>query len=444
MSQQETSKRTKKAKKKTFAKPGSLSFLANKKRLLLTTNEIIKEIECEKGHLLKLIGAEQSVAPQSEAKRQSVEKLPFENQPIEELPVVQPVEELPLEQHGKDFTFEDQVQMNSFTPRTNDQPKEQDVTTPNKIGRTQMHDVHARKERKLIILNSQNQPVGPTDDVVIELSSFLGTLARNATLCPFDILDWRSMDTKKDLWYHTKGKYIIPEVAYHWAMVKIRDAWRRHRSNLKLNYYDPYDNDTIRMAKKPGHIPECQFRELLKYWNSEKFKKMSETNAMNRKKLMNPHTAGKKSFALVRNKLPEMEEIQKQISINDEYVDAFSSVMGHEHPGRLTLYGAGVTKTTLKKKVGNLESILSATTDGMQQMQEKMQKMEKQMEEQKKIVRQEVIVDVIAQLKHAGLIYPNILEALSTPSPRESTFVQGAKQGDEIEEGDESSSEDLT
>ena len=67
-----------------------------------------------------------------------------------------------------------------------------------------MHDVHDRKERKLIILNSQNQPVGPTDDVVMELSSFLETLARNATLFPFDILDWRSMDTKKDLWDYTK------------------------------------------------------------------------------------------------------------------------------------------------------------------------------------------------------------------------------------------------
>ena len=52
-------------------------------------------------------------------------------------------------------------------------------------------------------------------------------------------------------------------------------------------------------------------------------------------------------------------------------------------------------------------------------MQERMQKMEKQ----KKIVRQEVIADVIAQLKHAGLIDPNILATLSTPSPRESTFV---------------------
>ena len=50
-----------------------------------------------------------------------------------------------------------------------------------------------------------------------------------------------------------------------------------------------------------------------------------------------------------------MEKIKKQISINGEYVDAFSSVMGLEHPGRLRLYGAGVTKTTMKKKVGNWE-----------------------------------------------------------------------------------------
>uniref|UniRef100_A0A3Q7H9P0 Uncharacterized protein n=1 Tax=Solanum lycopersicum TaxID=4081 RepID=A0A3Q7H9P0_SOLLC len=188
------------------------------------------------------------------------------------------------------------------------------------------------------------------------------------------------------------------------------------------------------MAKKPCHIPECQFRELIRYWNSEKFKKMSETNEKNPKKLMNPHTAGKKSFALVHNKLKdkgtisskylfvvtrtrkpgrlykasnedttskiaEIEEIEKQISINGEYVDAFSSVMGPEHPGLLRLYGTG-------------------------QMQERMQKMEKQMEEQKKIVRQEVIADVIAQPKHAGIINPNILAALSTPSPREQVYIR--------------------
>ncbi|WMV30212.1 hypothetical protein MTR67_023597 [Solanum verrucosum] len=112
MSQQEPSKKNKKPKNKTFAKPGSLSFLANKKRRLLTTNEIVQAIECEKGHLLKLLEVQQPIAPQSEANRQSVEVQPVEEQPVED----QPVEELPSV---------DQVQMNYVTPQTDDQPEEQ-------------------------------------------------------------------------------------------------------------------------------------------------------------------------------------------------------------------------------------------------------------------------------------------------------------------------------
>ena len=50
------------------------------------------------------------------------------------------------------------------------------------------------------------------------------------------------------------------------------------------------------------------------------------------------------------------------------------------------------------------------------------------MEEQKKTVRQDVIADVISQLKHARLIDPHILAALSISSPRESTSVQGGEQ----------------
>ncbi|WMV29400.1 hypothetical protein MTR67_022785, partial [Solanum verrucosum] len=158
-----------------------------------------------------------------------------------------------------------QVQMISTIPPTNEQSEEQGLPTQNTRGRTQMHNVHSRRERKLITLNRLNQLVGPTDEVVTELSSFLGTLARTATLCPFDIFDWRNMDTKKDLWDYTKEKYIIPEVVKGWTLVTIREAWKRHRTDLKINYYDPYNNDEIQMAKKPGHIPKCQFRELLKY-----------------------------------------------------------------------------------------------------------------------------------------------------------------------------------
>ncbi|KAH0652598.1 hypothetical protein KY289_030276 [Solanum tuberosum] len=120
-----------------------------------------------------------------------------------------------------------------------------------------------------------------------------------------------------------------------------------------------------------------------------------------------------------------MEEIEKQMSINGQFVDAFSAVMGPEHPGRLRLYGVGVTKTTLKKKVDNSEATFNATNDVVQQMQEMMQKME----EQRRTMRQEVIANVVAQLQHAGLIDPNILAALCVPSPREATSAQTSEQG---------------
>lgn len=98
--------------------------------------------------------------------------------------------------------------------------------------------------------------------------------------------------------------------------------------------------------------------------------------------------------------------------------------MGPEHLGHLRLYGAGVTKTTLKRKDGNSEPSSNATNDLVQQMQERMQKIE----EQKRTMRQEVVADVIAQLQYAGLIDPNILAALSIYSPTESISVQVANK----------------
>ncbi|XP_015160642.1 uncharacterized protein [Solanum tuberosum] len=104
--------------------------------------------------------------------------------------------------------IEEEVQIDSTsTLPINEQSEEQasDLSTQkNTRGITQMQSVHGRNDRKLVLLNNNNQPVGPTKDVVVELSSFLGTLARNVTICPLDILDWRYMDTKDDLWTYTQ------------------------------------------------------------------------------------------------------------------------------------------------------------------------------------------------------------------------------------------------
>ncbi|XP_059277554.1 uncharacterized protein LOC132031599 [Lycium ferocissimum] len=157
---------------------------------------------------------------------------------------------------------------------------------------------------------------------------------------------------------------------------------------------------------------------------------MSKTNAENRKKLLNPHTVGKKSFALVRNKLEktkgnvslkeifvetrarkpgrlykesnedttskiaEMEEIETQLSADgSQLVDAYSAVMGPEHPGRLRLYGRGVTKTSLKGKVGTFEPTSNATNDVVQEMQERIQKMEEKWRNKRELCEREVLCE---------------------------------------------------
>uniref|UniRef100_A0A3Q7HMD4 Uncharacterized protein n=1 Tax=Solanum lycopersicum TaxID=4081 RepID=A0A3Q7HMD4_SOLLC len=181
--------------------------------------------------------------------------------------------------------------------------------------------------------------VGPSNDVVIELSSFLGTLARNETLCPLNIEKWKLMDTIDDMWDYTKKKYDILEISVRWTLKTGQESWRRSKFDLKEHHFDAYANDQIRMENKPADVPTSQFKELLKYWNLEKFQKMSKTNSENRKKLKNPHTVGKKSFALVLNDLAEMKNIEmQQKEDGNETIDAFSFVMGSEHPGRLRLY----------------------------------------------------------------------------------------------------------
>ncbi|KAF3648996.1 hypothetical protein FXO37_19182 [Capsicum annuum] len=117
------------------------------------------------------------------------------------------------------------------------------------------------------------------------------------------------------------------------------------------------------------------------------------------------------------DEVAQMEEIKTQQGSNEQPIDAFSTVMGAEHPGRVRfLGGGGVTKNSLKRLNDGSGSTLNVTNDVVQQMQERMRKIEDQIEEQKRTVRQEVVADIIAQLQNAGIVDPKILTALSNPS----------------------------
>ncbi|XP_019234016.1 PREDICTED: uncharacterized protein LOC109214540 [Nicotiana attenuata] len=170
-----------------------------------------------------------------------------------------------------DEQVEEQVQLDSTTPTVDEQSEEQGPSIqPRKRDRTKMKNVHGRQEPKVILLNHLNQPVGPSDKVVTEFGSFLGTLARNATLCPLDILDWRKMDTKEDIWEYTKDKYDIPEAGKKYTLESVQAAWKKHKSRLKKDHFYSYHNDEARLQNIPEDVPASQFKELLRYWNSEK------------------------------------------------------------------------------------------------------------------------------------------------------------------------------
>lgn len=108
---------------------------------------------------------------------------------------------------------------NSSNLESNNQYEEQGLSTnKRKRGGSQMQSVHGRSERKLIVLNDLNQPIGPPESIVKELGSFLSTLARNRTFCPVNILDWRKLKTHDNMWNYIKEKYVILEAGKDYAI----------------------------------------------------------------------------------------------------------------------------------------------------------------------------------------------------------------------------------
>ncbi|OMP06134.1 Transposase, Ptta/En/Spm, plant [Corchorus olitorius] len=56
-----------------------------------------------------------------------------------------------------------------------------------------------KDNRIFIRLNTINQPIGSTDEVVNNLSTYLGTLARNAVMAPLVYHDWRKVPRSKKI-----------------------------------------------------------------------------------------------------------------------------------------------------------------------------------------------------------------------------------------------------
>ncbi|XP_016502832.1 uncharacterized protein LOC107820978 isoform X1 [Nicotiana tabacum] len=156
------------------------------------------------------------------------------------------------------------------------------------------------------------------------------------------------------------------------------------------------------MENRPVDVSESHFKDLLNYWNSDSHK-------------------------------DEMEKIQSTQESEDDSqsVDAFVSVMGVEHPGRVRLYGRGVTKTVLIRKMEDFVPSLNATGDRMQQkieeMEERMQqRMLEKFNAHKDAWEQKITLNVVSQLRriNPGLQIDHNMLNFSTRSPGEASSAQ--------------------
>ncbi|KAF3627728.1 hypothetical protein FXO38_20395 [Capsicum annuum] len=139
----------------------------------------------------------------------------------------------------------------------------------------------------------------------------------------------------------------FPKMEKKWTMNAIDSAFRGYKSRFKEDHYYAYPNYEIQMANRPKTVPEPVFADLLQYWNSKEAKDKSDANKQNQKMWKYPHIVGRTSFTLIRE--VEMERVETQESEDgSQSVDAFIIIMGPNHPGRVRLYGRGVTKSLLK------------------------------------------------------------------------------------------------
>ncbi|MED6160946.1 hypothetical protein PIB30_056088 [Stylosanthes scabra] len=97
--------------------------------------------------------------------------------------------------------------------------KHRGKTTCSKIHNTEFSD---RREVEFF----QGQPIGPTTEVVSDLSYFLGTVAKNPSFVTLLYTSWHGVPSKnkEDMWVYANKKFILPKGSEEWVMEKLCDA----------------------------------------------------------------------------------------------------------------------------------------------------------------------------------------------------------------------------
>ncbi|XP_043700332.1 uncharacterized protein LOC122651062 [Telopea speciosissima] len=149
---------------------------------------------------------------------------------------------------------------------------------------------------------SVNEYGQPSSEETAQLMTWIGLLARDTSLLPCNYPDWRKMpkEYKENAWNKIIEKFSIDDDSKKWAFCKLNDRWRDFKRDLKRNIYDRYTVHQDRVLNRDERVPMEQWLDLLRMWDSESCKAMCRRNKINRSKLRMKHTAGKRSFAQIR------------------------------------------------------------------------------------------------------------------------------------------------
>ncbi|MED6165275.1 hypothetical protein PIB30_098053, partial [Stylosanthes scabra] len=123
-------------------------------------------------------------------------------------------------------------------------------------------------EQREEVTFDMGQPVGPTNQSVSNLTSFLGTIGRNKRFLSLLYTNWHVVppNSKKFMWNYVNRKFILPASTKKWVIQSIREAWKRFKGIIKHRHFLPYDNveemEDFQSRQASGETEEEAFQSL--------------------------------------------------------------------------------------------------------------------------------------------------------------------------------------
>ncbi|XP_070040459.1 uncharacterized protein [Nicotiana tomentosiformis] len=133
-------------------------------------------------------------------------------------------------------------------------------------------------------------------------------------------------------------------------MTGLRDAWKRHKRNIKNKYFNKNAIIEEMLQNRPNEIPEVQLRQLIEYWDDEDVQRTTkENNEEPSKSEMFITICTKKGKEVHTDTQVAISELQNRQSSRESTDDAFRIVFEKEQPGRVRCYGRSLATNSLKK-----------------------------------------------------------------------------------------------